>query len=219
MNQNKQNAISYIDNNSKQYTDISHSIWGFAELSLKEFQSAALYVEALKQEGFTVETGLSGIETAFSGSFTVGGGGPVIGILGEFDALSGLSQKACSTEREEIVKNGSGHGCGHNMLGAASFAAACGVKHYLEQTGTPGTVIFYGCPGEEGGAAKAFMAREGVWKKLDAALSWHPGCTNEIMTGTNNSCTQVLYKFKGVAAHAAGAGRCGTDEYRRQLPA
>ena len=214
MNQNKQNAISYIDNNSKQYTDISHSIWGFAELSLKEFQSAALYVEALKQEGFTVETGLSGIETAFSGSFTVGGGGPVIGILGEFDALSGLSQKACSTEREEIVKNGSGHGCGHNMLGAASFAAACGVKHYLEQTGTPGTVIFYGCPGEEGGAAKAFMAREGVWKKLDAALSWHPGSTNEIMTGTNNSCTQVLYKFKGVAAHAAGnpeEGRSALD--------
>ncbi len=214
MNQNKQNAIGYIEQNQKQYTDISHRIWSFAELSLKEFQSAALYVEALKNEGFTVETGLSGIETAFLGSFTVGEGGPVIGILGEFDALSGLSQKACSTVRQEIVKNGSGHGCGHNMLGAASYAAACGVKHYLEQTGTPGTVIFYGCPGEEGGAGKAFMAREGVWKKLDAALSWHPGCTNEIMTGTNNSCTQVLYQFKGVAAHAAGnpeEGRSALD--------
>ena len=102
MNQNKQNAIGYIEQNQKQYTDISHRIWSFAELSLKEFQSAALYVEALKNEGFTVETGLSGIETAFLGSFTVGEGGPVIGILGEFDALSGLSQKACSTVRQEI---------------------------------------------------------------------------------------------------------------------
>jgi amidohydrolase len=90
------------------------------------------------------------------------------------------------------------------MLGAASFGAAAAVKSYLEKTGKDGTVIFFGCPGEEGGASKAFMAREGIWKSLDCALTWHPGSENQTVTGTNNSCTQVLYKFKGVAAHAAG---------------
>ena len=184
--------------------DVSHQIWAFAELSLKEVKSAALYKEKLKEAGFSLQEGYAGIETAFSGSFSSGTGKPVIGILGEFDALSGLSQKAASTVKEETVKNGSGHGCGHNMLGAASFGAALGVKKYLEETGKDGTVIFFGCPGEEGGAAKAFMAREGLWKTLDAALTWHPGRTNEVTTGTNNSCVQVLYEFKGVAAHAAG---------------
>lgn len=206
--------ISEIEKKKEEILAISHEIWKYAELSLKEFRSAALYMEKLKEAGFRVQTGYSGIETAFSGSFSSGSGKPVIGILGEFDALSGLSQKACSTVREELEKNGSGHGCGHNMLGAASFGAALGVKKYLETTGRDGTVIFFGCPGEEGGAAKAFMAREGLWKTLDAALTWHPGRTHEVTTGTNNSCTQVLYEFKGVAAHAAGnpeEGRSALD--------
>ncbi|MBQ6314293.1 MAG: amidohydrolase [Mogibacterium sp.] len=210
----KQNIIDYVDSVADEITGVSHSIWEFAELSLKEVKSAALYVEKLKEYGFEVETGYADIETSFSGKFVSGSGKPVIGILGEFDALSGLSQKACCTHHEEIVPNGSGHGCGHNMLGAASFGAALAVKEYLEKTGSDGTVIFYGCPGEEGGASKAFMAREGIWKSLDAALTWHPGTTNEVTTGTNNSCTQVLYKFKGIAAHAAGnpeAGRSALD--------
>ncbi|MCQ2554664.1 MAG: amidohydrolase [Clostridia bacterium] len=206
---NKQEIYKYIDENADRFIGVSHSVWEYAELSLKEFRSAALYIEKLKEDGFEVETGYAGIETAFSGKFVSGKGKPVIGILGEFDALSGLSQKACALEREETVKNGTGHGCGHNMLGAASYGAACAVKKYLEETGKDGTVIFFGCPGEEGGAAKAFMAREGIWKNLDCALSWHPGTTNEIMTGTNNSCTQVLYKFKGIAAHAAGNPEMG----------
>lgn len=210
----KDKLITYIDSRSDEIISVSHSIWAFAELSLKENKSAALYVEKLRSEGFEVETGQADIETTFSGKYVSGSGKPVIGILGEFDALSGLSQKACCTHHEEIVPNGSGHGCGHNMLGAAAFGAALGVKKFLEETGADGTVIFYGCPGEEGGAAKAFMAREGLWKSLDAALTWHPGTTNEIITGTNNSCTQVLYKFKGIAAHAAGnpeAGRSALD--------
>ena len=198
----KKQIGKYIDAHAQEYIDLANAVWGYAELSLKEYQSAALFKKLLAQEGFTVEENLSGIPTAFSGTY--GSGAPHIGILGEFDALSGLSQKAGALEREEMVKNGSGHGCGHNLLGAGSFAAACAVKDFLQQSGLPGTVSFYGCPGEEGGAAKAYMARDGVWKQLDCALSWHPGDTNELMTGTNNSCTQVLYKFKGVAAHAAG---------------
>lgn len=206
--------LDEIDSKTPEILEISHKIWEFAELSLKEFKSAALYTEKLAEEGFTVKKGYSGIETAFSGEFSSGTGKPVIGILGEFDALSGLSQKASSVEKEELVKNGSGHGCGHNMLGAASFGAALGIKKYLEETGANGTVIFFGCPGEEGGASKAFMARDGVWKQLDAALTWHPGRTNEVTTGTNNSCVQILYEFSGVAAHAAGnpeQGRSALD--------
>ena len=195
-------AQAYIDQRGGEFAALSHQIWEYAELSLKEFRSAALYVEKLKAEGFSVRENLGGIPTAFSGAW--GSGRPVIGILGEFDALSGLSQAAGETAPRPLVPGGAGHGCGHNMLGAAAFAAACGVKRFLERSALPGTVVFYGCPGEEGGAAKAFLAREGVWRELDAALSWHPGDTNEITTGTNNSCTQVLYKFKGVAAHAAG---------------
>lgn len=200
----KNEIIKTIDDSAREIIEISHSIWEYAELSLKEKRSAALYVKKLKENGFDVETGLAGIETAFCGRYVSGSGKPVIGILAEFDALSGLSQKACSTQHEETVKGGSGHGCGHNMLGAASYGAALAVKKYLEETGTDGTVIFYGCPGEEGGAAKAFMAREHMWEKLDAAVTWHPDTTNEVSTGTCNSCTQVLYKFKGIAAHAAG---------------
>ena len=202
---NKEAIIKYIDTNvADEVVEISHKVWEYAELSLKEVKSAALFVEKLKEHGFAVETGQAGIETAFTGTYVSGNGKPVIGILGEFDALSGLSQKACVSDREELVKNGPGHGCGHNMLGAAAYGSALAVKEHLEKTGADGTVIFYGCPGEEGGASKAFMAREGVWKDLDCALTWHPSSNNEVVTGTCNSCTQVLYKFKGVAAHAAG---------------
>ena len=211
----KQEIYAYIEETKQAYTDISHQVWEFAELSLKEHRSAALYVKALQDAGFEVETGLSGIATAFLGKYTAVEGGPVIGILGEFDALSGLSQKAGSTVREPADrKDDAGHGCGHNMLGAGSFAAACAVKQYLQEMKTPGTVIFFGCPGEEGGAAKAYLAREHYWEQLDAAISWHPSSHNEVTTGTNNSCTQVLYKFKGVAAHAAGnpyKGRSALD--------
>ena len=140
----------------------------------------------LEKEGFTVETPVAGIQTAFKASY--GSGKPVIGILAEFDALSGLSQEAGAAERRELVPGGNGHGCGHNMLGAGSLAAAFAVKKYLED-GHPGTVIFYGCPGEEGGAA--------------------PGSVNQVTSGTCNTCIQTEYKFTGIASHASGSPELG----------
>ncbi len=207
MNDEKKEALAFIDAHAGYFTDISDQVWGHAELSLKEFQSTALYVQKLKELGFEVTENLGGIATSFCGSW--GSGHPVIGILGEFDALDGLSQKAGAVEPDPLVPGGSGHGCGHNLLGAGSLAAAAAVKAYLQATGKSGTVIFYGCPGEEGGAGKAFLAREGVWKSLDAAISWHPGSVNQVSSGSNTSSIQVLYKFKGLAAHAAGNPHLG----------
>ena len=207
MEEKKQAALAAVDEQSDIFTALSDAVWDAPELSLKEHRAAALYVKTLRELGFTVTEKLGGIDTAFCGS--CGSGGPVIGILGEFDALSGLSQAALSAEPSPLVPGGAGHGCGHNLLGAGSLAAAYAVKRYLEETGAPGTVIFFGCPGEEGGAAKAFLAREGLWKTLDAALSWHPGDANQTETGSNMACTQVLYRFSGVAAHAAGEPQLG----------
>ena len=212
MTKEKQAAIAAVEEKAAVIADVADSVWGYAELSLQEEKSAAKYCEVLEKEGFTVEKGICNIPTAFSASF--GSGRPVIGILAEYDALSGLSQKAGSLEREEVIPGGCGHGCGHNLLGAGALAAALGVKAYLEATGTQGTVVLYGCPGEEGGAAKAFMAREKLWYGLDAALTWHPKDVNEVVTGSSNSCIQTQYKFTGIAAHAAGdpdRGRSALD--------
>ena len=201
MTKEKQVAVAAVDEKAAVIADVADSIWDYAELSLQEEKSAAKYCEVLENEGFAVEKGICNIPTAFSASY--GSGRPVIGILAEYDALSGLSQKAGSLEREELVPGGCGHGCGHNLLGAGALAAALGVKAYLERTGAQGTVVLYGCPGEEGGAAKAFMAREKLWYGLDAALTWHPDDVNEVVTGSSNSCIQTQYKFTGIAAHAA----------------
>ena len=195
-------ALSVIEEHAAFFREMADEIWENPELSLKEYRAAELYCGKLRELGFTVTENLCEIPTAFCGSF--GSGRPVIGILGEFDALSGLSQKAGATEPAPVRTGGNGHGCGHNLLGVGSLAAACAVKAWLEKSGRPGTVIFFGCPGEEGGAGKAFMARDGLWKKLDAALCWHPSDVNQVKTGTNNSSIQVLYKFTGKAAHAAG---------------
>ena len=208
MNQGKKTAVEAVEEKRGLICQAADQIWEYAELSLMEFQSAKLYCQVLEKEGFQVETPVAGIETAFKASY--GSGRPVIGILGEYDALTGLSQKAGATEREELVAGGCGHGCGHNMLGAGAMAAAFGIKKYLEKKGEGhGTVIFFGCPGEEGGASKAFMARDGVWKDLDAALTWHPSDVNQVTSGTCNSCIQTEYIFKGVASHASGAPEFG----------
>ena len=202
MREDKVRALSVIEEHAGLFRAMADEIWENPELSLKEFRAAELYCGKLRELGFTVTENLCNIPTAFCGSF--GSGRPVIGILGEFDALSGLSQKAGAAEPVPVTPGGNGHGCGHNLLGVGSLAAACAVKAWLEKSGGPGTVIFFGCPGEEGGAGKAFMARDGLWKKLDAALCWHPSDVNQVKTGTNNSSIQVLYKFTGKAAHAAG---------------
>lgn len=212
MREAKQAALAAIEEKRVLVADTADRIWSYAELSLQEEKSAALYCAVLEREGFAVERGICGIPTAFSAAY--GSGRPFIGILAEYDALSGLSQKGGSLTREELVPGGCGHGCGHNLLGAGALAAALGVKDYIGRTGCPGTVILYGCPGEEGGAAKAFMARDGLWRTLDAALTWHPEDANEVVTGSSNSCIQTQYSFTGVASHAAGApdrGRSALD--------
>ena len=191
-----------VDAKSALLTELSDEIWGYAELSMEEFQSAAAYIRILQAEGFEVEENLCGIPTAFLGRY--GSGKPVIGILGEYDALSGLSQEAACTERKALIPGASGHGCGHNLLGAASLGAAIAIKEQIQAGILSGTVVFYGCPGEEGCAGKTFMARDGMFRDLDAALCWHPGDTNEVTTGTCNASLQVEYTFTGTASHAAG---------------
>lgn len=209
---NKSSLYEIIDNNASLLTSLSDKIWEYAELSLLEYKSTAAYVKVLRELGFTVEENLCGIPTAFCGSF--GSGAPRIGILAEYDALSGLSQEAWATEHKPLQKDGCGQGCGHNLLGVGSLGAAIAIKEAIASGALQGTVIFYGCPGEEGCAGKSFMARDGMFKDLDAALTWHPGDTNEVSVGTNAACIQVEYSFQGVAAHAAGnpwLGRSALD--------
>lgn len=208
----KQKLYEIIDEKAPLLTELSDKIWEYAELSMLEYKSTAAYVQVLKEEGFEVTENLCNIPTAFSGSF--GSGKPVIGILGEYDALSGLSQVAGATEKTPLEENGCGQGCGHNLLGAGALGAAIAIKEAIKAGELTGTVIFYGCPGEEGCAGKTFMAREGIFKALDAAITWHPGDTNEIMYGSNAACMQVEYTFTGLAAHAAGnpwSGRSALD--------
>ena len=199
---NKQKLYDIIEAKAPLLTNLSDRIWEYAELSMLEYKSTAAYVEVLKQEGFTVTENLCGIPTAFSGSF--GAVKPVIGILGEYDALSGLSQAAGVAEHIPLSEGGSGQGCGHNLLGAGALGAAIAIKEAIAVGELSGTVVFYGCPGEEGCAGKTFMARDGQFRDLDAAITWHPGDTNEIMVGSNAACIQMEYSFSGVAAHAAG---------------
>ena len=191
-----------VEEKASVITTVSDRIWEYAELSMMEVKSAAEYVAVLKAEGFAVQENLCGIATAFSGSY--GSGRPVIGFLGEFDALSGLSQMHSVVHPQAITEGGCGHGCGHNLLGAGALGAAIAVKEAIEAGVLQGTVIFFGCPGEEGCAGKTFMAREGIFKDLDAAITWHPGDTNEIMYGSNAACMQSEFSFTGIAAHAAG---------------
>lgn len=186
---------------------LSNEIWDYAELKFAETRSAKAMVEFLREEGFEVETGLGEIETAYSASF--GSGYPVIGILGEFDALSGLSQQADLPEQKEREGVTCGHGCGHNLLGVAGIGAAMEIRDYLKETRKSGTVVFFGCPGEEGGSGKAYMARAGAFDKLDIILSWHPGGANAVMTGSFQANCQVYFRFKGTSSHAASAPHLG----------
>lgn len=198
----KQKLYLSVEKNKDILTELSDQIWSFAELSMKEFKSAEYYCKLMEEQGFAVERELCGVPTAFLGKY--GSGKPVIGILGEFDALDGLSQEAGVAEHKPLAGNTCGHGCGHNMLGAASLGAAMAVKEAIAAGELHGTVIFYGCPGEEGCAGKTFMARDGMFRDLDAAITWHPGDVNQIMTGSNAASLQFEYSFTGVAAHAAG---------------
>ncbi len=203
--------VSAIDEKRAVVEQTADYIWENPEMAFTEYKAAAWYCDVLRKEGFEVEENLADIKTAFSGRF--GSGKPVIGILGEFDALSGLSQVAGVAEQKSAGGE-AGHGCGHNLLGAGALGAAIGVKAWLEKTGKPGTVIFYGCPGEEGGSGKAFMARDGVFDELDAAITWHPSDDTKALNRRWLGNYQVLYKFDGKASHAGGSpekGRSALD--------
>ena len=207
MEMGKQTAWEEIDKKSSEIFTASDEIWGCAETAFTEEKSMKILCDVLKAEGFTVETGLADVKTAFKGTF--GSGKPVIGILGEFDALSGLDQEAGATEKIVVHDGASGHGCGHNMLGTASLSAASGIKKYLEESGKPGTVIYFGCPGEEGGSGKSFMARDGVFDNLDFAVTWHPGDKNVVSVGSSLANYQIIYRFYGQASHAAACPELG----------
>jgi aminobenzoyl-glutamate utilization protein B len=207
----KQTVINNIDKRFDEYAGISKQIWNFAELGYMEEKSSLLLQEQLKKEGFTVQAGIAGIPTAFVASF--GEGKPIIGILGEYDALPGLAQKAVP-EVSPIPNQKGGHGCGHNLFGTASVAAAIEVKNWLVKTGQKGTIKIYGCPAEEGGSGKVYMVREGFFNDVDVVLHWHPGAQNSADAGTSLANKNAKFRFRGIASHAAASperGRSALD--------
>lgn len=195
------NICNYIEDNSLRFIDISDQIWEYAELGFDEYKSAELISSVLENEGFEVSRGIAEIETAFVGSY--GKGTPVIAILGEYDALPGLSQKRAIAEKLEEESKGNGHGCGHSLLGAGSLAAVLAVKNYIQSSGMAGTIRYYGCPGEEYGSGKTFMTRAGCFDDVDIALCWHPSDTTGIFGMRTLANLSVRFKFEGVTAHAA----------------
>lgn len=197
----------YIDQHQPRFSALSDSIWDHPETRFTETYSANLLADALEQEGFTLERGVGGIETAFIASY--GSGQPVIALLGEYDALAGLSQKAGCATPQPLVENGNGHGCGHNLLGTAALAGAFAVKAWMQQQHLTGTVRFYGCPGEEGGSGKTFMVREGLFDDVDAALTWHPEGFSGMFNTSTLANIQAAFQFKGIAAHAANSPHLG----------
>lgn len=186
---------------SKELVDLGRQVWGFAEVGLREQKSAATEAAYLRQQGFTVKEGVGGMPTAFVAEW--GSGKPVLGFLGEYDALAGLSQKV-SPVKDPLQAGAPGHGCGHNLLGAAAVGSAVALKRYLQANSLPGTVRYYGCPAEETLVGKVFMAREGAFDDLDAGITWHPGSANTVQIGSSNGMNSVKFTFFGKTAHAAG---------------
>ena len=188
---------------------LAKEIWNYAELSYEEVRSAAALMEALKKEGFAIEEGIAGIPTAFTATFQNGSGKPVVGFLAEYDALAGLSQKAGCPVQEAVEPGGAGHGCGHNLLGAGCYAAAVALKDYLVKESKDGTVIFFGCPAEEGAGAKQFIARAGYFDNVDFAYTWHPETINEVGSKGSVAIMGANFTFTGVAAHAGAEPHLG----------
>jgi aminobenzoyl-glutamate utilization protein B len=181
-------------------------IWEWAEPGYQEKRSAALLADALEKAGFRVERGVAGIPTAFVA--TIGSGKPIIGILGEYDALPGLAQEAVPY-RKPRSGNGYGHGCGHHLFGTASMTACLALAEQIKNGNLAGTLRFYGCPAEEGGSAKAFMARDGLFDDCDAVLHWHPSSRNSAGDQASQARIAVKFRFHGTSAHAASAPELG----------
>ena len=205
--QNTEEIWRLVDARQTPFTELSDRVWGMPELCYGEFRSCAEHTAMLEQQGFRVTKDVAGIPTAVMGE--AGEDGPVIAILGEYDALPGLSQEAGVTEPRPIPGDGYGHGCGHNLLGSAALLAATAVKDYLAAQGIKGRVRYYGCPAEEGGAAKGFMARAGVFSDVDVAITWHPSAFAGVYEPVSLANTRIDFSFTGRASHAAAAPHLG----------
>ncbi len=205
--QNTEEIWRLVDAKKDDFEGLSDRIWGMPELCYGEFRSCAEHTAMLQQQGFRVTQNVAGIPTAVMGE--AGEDGPVIAILGEYDALPGLSQEAGVAEPQPLPGDGYGHGCGHNLLGSASMLAATAVKDYLAAHGIKGRVRYYGCPAEEGGAAKGFMARAGAFSDVDVAISWHPAAFSGVNEAVSLANTRIDFTFHGRASHAAAAPHLG----------
>ncbi|MBP2169817.1 aminobenzoyl-glutamate utilization protein B [Erwinia toletana] len=205
--QNKELVWKLVDEHKTEFCDLSDRVWGMPEICYTEYRSVAEHTAMLKQQGFRVTENIAGIPTAVIGE--AGEGGPIIAILGEYDALPGLSQESGVAYPSPLPGNGQGHGCGHNLLGSAAMLAATALKEWLAATGTPGRVRYYGCPAEEGGAAKSFMARAGAFDNVDVAITWHPSAHHEVAKPQSLANTRMDFFFTGRSSHAAASPHLG----------
>ena len=205
--QNEETIWNLVDAKKEAFIELADRVFDTPETLYKEFQSVKEHVSTLEAEGFRITQNVCGMPTAVIGE--AGDEGPIIAILGEFDALPGLSQEPGVAEHKPIAEGGDGHGCGHNLLGSAALLAATAVKDWLAETGIKARVRYYGCPAEEGGAAKAYMARDGLFDDVSAAISWHPSTFNAVQHGHSLANTRIDFTFTGKAAHAAAAPHLG----------
>src|SRR5262245_7230601 len=196
-----------IDTIKARFIDLSDKVWAMPEVCYTEARSAAEHLAELRHQGFRITENVAGIPTAVMGEW--GEDGPVIAFLGEYDALPGLSQEAGVAEHRPIETGGHGHGCGHNLLGSAALLAATAVKDWLTANKVPGRVRYYGCPAEEGGAAKAFMVRSGAFEDADIAITWHPSSFWEVVMTPSLANTRADFIFTGRTAHAAASPHLG----------
>lgn len=202
----KTDIINWLEQHKQAYTAMAQDIWNHPQLAYEEIYASDLQINTLKEAGFTVQQPINDMKTAFIAEY--GQGKPIIGILGEFDALPGLSQKAIP-DKEEMVKNGPGHGCGHNLLGTAGVEAVIALKEKMETDRMEGTIRYYGCPAEEVLNGKTYMAKAGVFDDLDCALTWHPMTGNAVMHKSMQSMVSVKFHFRGKPAHAAASPESG----------
>jgi aminobenzoyl-glutamate utilization protein B len=204
---NSNSVWDIVEGKREAFFALSDRIWDMPETNYCEYRSAEEHARQLEAEGFRVERGFAGLPTAVMGE--AGEGGPVIAILGEFDALPGMSQEAGLPEKREAEPNGNGHGCGHNMLGAGSMLAAAAVKDFLAANGLKGRIRYYGCPAEEGGSSKGFMVRSGVFDDVDIAICWHPATFAGINNPVSLACNELNFHFTGRASHASATPHLG----------
>ncbi|MBK8503335.1 MAG: amidohydrolase [Saprospiraceae bacterium] len=200
MNAEKESVLQSVESHKAALIELSDQIWAFAETALREHQSSKVLADYAEEQGFRVERGVAGMPTAFIASF--GSGKPVIGILGEYDALPGISQKA-SPVKEPLKEGAAGHGCGHNLFGAASLGAAIAIKELIERGELKGTIRFYGTPAEESVGGKIYMVRDGLFSDLDACIDWHPDAKTKANTQSSQALIDLGVEFYGKAAHAA----------------